>query len=179
MKKCSYCGAEYPEDAVRCAVDQRPLGRAGEEAAVDGGGGSVCFVLMAKILGVVSGAVCLLFAGVLVLGWAFDLDRSRDFRKKIREATPLVRAIEKFRTDTGSYPQSLDELAPKYLTGIATNAADLQQKFGGWNYDADTNAGKVSFTLRNYNMGHAGIDYTPPYWTGNVDGNERVLRKGL
>jgi Domain of unknown function (DUF4034) len=25
MKKCSYCGAEYPDDAVMCAVDQTPL----------------------------------------------------------------------------------------------------------------------------------------------------------
>ena len=22
MKKCSYCGAEYPDDAVKCAVDE-------------------------------------------------------------------------------------------------------------------------------------------------------------
>ena len=179
MTKCSYCGAEYPDDAVRCAVDQRPLGRLGEATEADGVGGLGALVLMAKILGVVLGAVCLLFAGILVLVWAFDVDRSRDFRQKIREATPLVRAIEKFRTDTGSYPQSLDELGPKYLTGIATNAGGLRQKFGGWTYYTDTNAGKVSYTLRNYNMGHAGIDYTPPYWTGNVDGNTRVLRKGL
>ena len=25
MKKCSYCGAEYPDDAVVCAVDQTPF----------------------------------------------------------------------------------------------------------------------------------------------------------
>jgi len=25
MKKCSYCGAEYPDDAVVCATDQTPL----------------------------------------------------------------------------------------------------------------------------------------------------------
>jgi hypothetical protein len=25
MRKCSYCGAEYPDDAVVCAVDQTPL----------------------------------------------------------------------------------------------------------------------------------------------------------
>ena len=27
MKKCSYCGAEYPDDAVMCAIDQTPLDR--------------------------------------------------------------------------------------------------------------------------------------------------------
>jgi hypothetical protein len=25
MKKCTYCGKEYPEDAVVCAIDQEPL----------------------------------------------------------------------------------------------------------------------------------------------------------
>ena len=25
MKKCSYCGAEYPDDAVMCAIDHTPL----------------------------------------------------------------------------------------------------------------------------------------------------------
>jgi hypothetical protein len=25
MKTCSYCGAEYPDDAVMCAIDQTPL----------------------------------------------------------------------------------------------------------------------------------------------------------
>jgi hypothetical protein len=25
MKKCSYCGREYPDDAVACTVDQNPL----------------------------------------------------------------------------------------------------------------------------------------------------------
>ena len=27
MKKCSYCGAEYPDDAVMCAVDHTPFER--------------------------------------------------------------------------------------------------------------------------------------------------------
>jgi hypothetical protein len=27
MMKCSYCGAEYPDDALTCAIDNRPLQR--------------------------------------------------------------------------------------------------------------------------------------------------------
>jgi hypothetical protein len=25
MKQCSYCGAEYPDDATICAIDENPL----------------------------------------------------------------------------------------------------------------------------------------------------------
>jgi hypothetical protein len=30
MKKCSYCGAEYPDDAVMCAIDHMPFERPAE-----------------------------------------------------------------------------------------------------------------------------------------------------
>jgi hypothetical protein len=30
MKTCSYCGAEYPDDAVECAIDHTPFERPGE-----------------------------------------------------------------------------------------------------------------------------------------------------
>ena len=30
MKKCSYCGAEYPDDAAVCLIDQTPLEIPGE-----------------------------------------------------------------------------------------------------------------------------------------------------
>ena len=30
MKKCSYCGAEYPDDAVMCAIDHTPFERSAE-----------------------------------------------------------------------------------------------------------------------------------------------------
>ncbi len=33
MKKCSYCGAEYPDDAVMCPIDQTPFEEAPSEVA--------------------------------------------------------------------------------------------------------------------------------------------------
>lgn len=34
------------------------------------------------------------------------------------DAQPLVAALEKYRADSSAYPQSLNELAPKYLSEI-------------------------------------------------------------
>jgi hypothetical protein len=33
MKKCTYCGQEYPDDATVCAIDQQPLAPVGQPAA--------------------------------------------------------------------------------------------------------------------------------------------------
>jgi hypothetical protein len=33
MKKCPYCGAEYPDDATACAIDQTPFGEVPSEAS--------------------------------------------------------------------------------------------------------------------------------------------------
>jgi hypothetical protein len=176
MKKCSYCGAEYPDDTAMCALDHTPFECPAESPkSVVESIGEFVIVGVGRFLGI----LFLLFVGVFMVVWALDLDRSRDFRSKMREARPLVEAIERFRNGTAVYPQSLDELVPKYSSGIATNVKNLRQKFSGWEYYLNTNDGKVSYTLENYNMGRAGIEYTPPYWTGNVDGSRRVLREGL
>src|SRR5689334_2611278 len=32
MKKCSYCGAEYPDDETECAIDMTPFANASSDA---------------------------------------------------------------------------------------------------------------------------------------------------
>jgi len=36
MKTCSYCGAEYPDEAVECAIDHTPFERPGKSLPPDG-----------------------------------------------------------------------------------------------------------------------------------------------
>lgn len=35
MKKCSYCGAEYPDDTIECAIDRTPLSLSGTSSKTD------------------------------------------------------------------------------------------------------------------------------------------------
>jgi hypothetical protein len=37
---------------------------------------------------------------------------------------PIIKALEQHRTDTGTYPASLDELVPDYLSEIPTEVND-------------------------------------------------------
>ncbi len=108
---------------------------------------------------------------------ACDVDRSLAFQKKVKEGTPIVRAIEQFRRDTGAYPVSLTELAPKYISALPPNIANAPFKYGHWGYFTFTNGIAVSYSLT-YFMGKGGIDYTPPYWTGDNDGHRRVIGNG-
>ena len=62
------------------------------------------------------------------------LDRTREFKAQAKLGQPIVRAIEEFRKQTGNYPPSLAELAPKYLP-IAPDTIDLSKsKDTGWEY---------------------------------------------
>ena len=120
------------------------------------------------------------FAALLVLGVcgivALQLlfSRTREFRAKARAGQPIVQAIETFRKQTGNYPASLAELAPKYLPAMPDIQQDEHYKYGSWEYRVVTNGGVVSYSLRSY-MGRGGIEYEPPNWIGNDEGSTTIV----
>jgi hypothetical protein len=109
-----------------------------------------------------------------VAGLQLVLSRTREFRAQAQAGQPIVRAIEQFRKQTGSYPASLADLAPKYLPTVPDVLNESQQKFSGWDYQIVTNGTAVSFALRYY-MGRGGVEYEPPNWIGNDEGHRTVI----
>jgi hypothetical protein len=85
--------------------------------------------------------------------------RTSEFKKQAELGQPIVRAIEDYHKQTGSYPASLDE---------------LHQKLSGWDYRTVTNGTAVSYSLRFY-MGKGGVEYQPPDWIGNDEGQKTVI----
>jgi len=100
--------------------------------------------------------------------------RTGEFKAQAQAGQPIIRAIEEFRKQTGSYPASLADLAPKYLPTLPDTPDESQHKFTGWEYRTVTNGVAVTFTLRYY-MGRGGIEYEPPVWYGNDEGHKTVL----
>jgi len=114
----------------------------------------------------------LLLGGVFYLHWC--LDRTEDFRAKAKSGQPIVRAIEQYKKDTGTYPSSLVDLAPKYLPAVPDMPDESLRKYRGWYYQTETNGRSVTFRLRYY-MGRGGVEYEPPSWIGNDEGHREVL----
>jgi hypothetical protein len=85
--------------------------------------------------------------------------RTSEFKAQAELGQPIVRAIEDYHKQTGSYPASLDE---------------LHQKFSGWDYRTVTNATAISYSVRFY-MGRGGVEYQPPDWIGNDEGQKIVI----
>jgi hypothetical protein len=73
--------------------------------------------------------------------------RKDEYKAQAKLGQPIVRAIEDYYTQTGSYPTSLDA---------------LPQKYSGWTYETSTNGW---YALR-YRMGQGGVEYEPHRWIG-------------
>jgi hypothetical protein len=93
-----------------------------------------------------------------------------------RSGRPIAQAIEQFRKINGHYPASLRELAPKYLSTPPDEANWEARKYSGWEYRIVTNRGVESFSLRYY-LGRGGVEYEPPNWIANSEGDRSVIMK--
>ncbi|HEX5400545.1 MAG TPA: hypothetical protein VFY06_15970 [Verrucomicrobiae bacterium] len=102
------------------------------------------------------------------------IDRTREFRAQAEAGQPIVRAIEDYHRQTGSYPASLTDLAPKYLPTAPDIANESQHKHVGWDYRLVTNGAVVSYRLLYY-MGRGGVEYDPPNWIGNDEGRKKII----
>jgi len=88
----------------------------------------------------------------------------------------IVGAIEAYKRQSGSYPASLDELAPIHrptIPGLRTSAGS---QFEGWQYQIVTNRVTVSYRLSFY-LGRGGIEYQTPNWVGNDEGRLSVIMR--
>lgn len=102
--------------------------------------------------------------------------RTPEFLTQAQAGQPIVRAIEAYRAQTGTYPTSLTNLVPRFLAKTPDMPDRLNRKFSGWDYCPVTNSLGSSYTLRYY-MGKGGVEYTPPNWVGNDEGTRTVILK--
>jgi len=116
--------------------------------------------------------VIVVVCGVFVLPLLFD--RTREFRAQAQAGQLVVRAIDEYRKQTGSYPVALADLSPKYLPTVPDLPDGSKHKFQGWDYRMITNGSTVTYSLRYY-MGRGGVEYEPPKWIGNDEGHRTVI----
>jgi hypothetical protein len=114
-------------------------------------------------------------AGVVLLGlYDWLISHTVEFRMRAHLGQPIVRAVEQFRKETGSYPASLVSLAPKYLPTVPDMPDQSKHKFDGWDYRLVTNGVAISYGL-SYYMGKAQLQYEPPTWVGEIDGGHKTI----
>ena len=89
---------------------------------------------------------------------------------------PIVRALESFEDDVGRYPDTLAELAPKYLP-TAPDAWGDQGKYdqSGWGYRLTTNGASTSYCLIYQTSRETGVWYEPPQWLAIRGGAREVI----
>jgi hypothetical protein len=60
--------------------------------------------------------------------------RTGEFLTQAQAGQPIVRAIDEYRKQTGSFPASLTNLVPKYLSAVPDMADESSHKLIGWDY---------------------------------------------
>jgi hypothetical protein len=100
--------------------------------------------------------------------------RTSEFKAQAELGQPIVRAIEDYHKQTGSYPAALTDLAPQYLAAAPDIPDKTQHKSIGWDYSIVTNGTEITYSLRYY-MGHGGIEYKMPDWIGDDEGSRTVV----
>jgi hypothetical protein len=115
-----------------------------------------------------------LLLAMVMYGFTLRSCRTRAFRDRANAGQPIVRAIEAYREGTGHYPENLADLVPKYLPTTPDLPDAEQHKYTGWEYHVVTNADAVSYRLRSY-LGHGGVEYQPPQWIGNDEGDVTII----
>ena len=120
----------------------------------------------------VAGSFALIAGGILTLHLL--LDRTREFKACAVTGQSIVRAIERFQQQTGTYPACLADLVPHYLPSAPEQPDRANHKYTGWDYVLMTNAGVVAYRLGCY-LGRGGVDYEPPNWVGNDEGRKQVI----
>ncbi len=118
-------------------------------------------------------ALSLLLA-MVVYGFLLRSCRTWAFRDRAHAGQPIVRAIEAYRKGTGRYPEKLADLVPRYLSATPDLPDTERRKYTGWEYHVVTNADAVSYRLRSY-LGHGGVEYQPPQWIANDEGDITIL----
>lgn len=98
--------------------------------------------------------IVLLVIGIVAVWWLTSLpyDEAK-CRRQIRQGEPVVAALEAYRRDTGTYPESLHELIPKYLAVMpaleGVEAADRLTD-EAWGYDRTEPTNFVLWTPSNH-----------------------------
>ena len=83
-----------------------------------------------------------------------------EYKAQAKLGQPIVRAIEDYYTQTGSYPTSLDALS---------------QKYSGWTYETSTETATNGWYALRYRFSKGGVEYEPHRWIGGDKGHYVLL----
>jgi hypothetical protein len=113
----------------------------------------------------------ILYSGIRIYFSLFwDRGRTKEFSAQAKRGQIIVLALEKFKSDSGYYPDSLSRLFPQYLESFPKLPNYLKNI--KWEYRKNHN--DKPYSLRFY-MGKGGVEYYPPHWYGNNEGSRKII----